>query len=253
MISNYYIFILSIIFPTHIHTFPASFVGYEAEPVMSSLGKNSLFQFGRARKTEDFKNPTIIVDDKSLPQPITLPKGIFSYTDNERSFDSNFKLPDLDNPIDISGRVGSKNNNINGFYLPMPFGLEPVNIQLFRENERENSMEGAFSAEDKVKSSLDRARRLCRSGITADCNAAFEEYYLIKNAAIDENEAPIHEKILKMGDSIGRSGYANEQRRGLGVLFGMPGMAEPVFMKARFDNFDNNYVSVNANMPKYRT
>uniref|UniRef100_A0A0K0DZ21 MIF4G domain-containing protein n=1 Tax=Strongyloides stercoralis TaxID=6248 RepID=A0A0K0DZ21_STRER len=230
--------------------------GFETLPVLSSKGTNSLFQFGKAKKVEDFENPSINVDSiinkKNLEIPVQiLPKGIYTYMDTERDFNSNFKLPDINNPIDISSSVKSKNNYINGLYLPMPFGMEPVNVQFFRENEQENAVEGAFSSEGKIMKAKEEARIICKKGPTKECDEALEKYYILMSDNVNEKEASLLEKLVKLTDSIGSAGYRNNKKKGLGVLLGLPGMEEPVYWKARFDNFDDNSVFVNANMPKY--
>lgn len=233
-----------------------AFLGFETLPVLSSKGTNSLFQFGKAKKVEDFENPSINVDSiinkKNLEIPVQiLPKGIYTYMDTERDFNSNFKLPDINNPIDISSSVKSKNNYINGLYLPMPFGMEPVNVQFFRENEQENAVEGAFSSEGKIMKAKEEARIICKKGPTKECDEALEKYYILMSDNVNEKEASLLEKLVKLTDSIGSAGYRNNKKKGLGVLLGLPGMEEPVYWKARFDNFDDNSVFVNANMPKY--
>uniref|UniRef100_A0A0N5BPI7 DUF1604 domain-containing protein n=1 Tax=Strongyloides papillosus TaxID=174720 RepID=A0A0N5BPI7_STREA len=231
-------------------------MGFETLPVLSSKGVHSLFQFGKAKKLPNFDEPYINVDSRfnknNVEVPVqVVPKGIYAYTDRQRDFNSNFKLPDIDNPIDISGSMKSKNNYINGLYLPMPFGMEPVNVQLFRENEQENAIEGTFSSEEKVRKAKEKAKVICRKGPTQECDEALEKYYSLMSEDVNDKEMPLFEKLVKLTDTIGSAGYRNDNKKGLGVLFSMPGMEEPVYWKARFDNFDDNYMSVNANMPKF--
>uniref|UniRef100_A0A0N4ZEZ9 MIF4G domain-containing protein n=1 Tax=Parastrongyloides trichosuri TaxID=131310 RepID=A0A0N4ZEZ9_PARTI len=233
------------------------FLGYQTLPMLSSQGSNSLFQFGKVRKIEDFHNPYFNIDPKVMKsnneekQISSLPKGVYSYIDTERNFNSNFKLPDINNPIDISGSMKSKNNYINGLYLPMPFGFEPVNVQVFRENEQENAIEGTVLSVNEVRKAKEQAKIVCKQGATAECNRLLEKYYTLKSETMHEEDSSLFEKLVKLTDSVGNTGYRNEKKKGLGVLFGLPGMGEPIYWKARFDNIDNNNINLNANIPRY--
>uniref|UniRef100_A0A914E9M1 Uncharacterized protein n=1 Tax=Acrobeloides nanus TaxID=290746 RepID=A0A914E9M1_9BILA len=207
---------------------------------MESEDKNSLFSFGRAKPIDDENSPVLNIQPKNGPK-MNVPRGIFHYVDRERDFGSNFKLPDMESPVDFSGRMKTKDNFINGFYIPMPYGMEPFNIQVMQERERDNEMGAAVGMEDRLEMALKRAKRMCKAGPTEECDEMLREYFRMKTEATEEEEAPLLEKLLKLTETVGNSKFRNDKVDGIGVLFGMPGI-EPMYWKAKLKKLNNNNI-----------
>lgn len=89
-------------------------------------------------------------------------------------------------------------SQINGFFIPMPMGMEPINLQVMQERERDNEMGAAMSVDDQISMALRRARRHCKEGPTMKCDEMLREYYRMKTEASEEEERPLLERLLKM-------------------------------------------------------
>ncbi|KAK0429276.1 hypothetical protein QR680_011289 [Steinernema hermaphroditum] len=211
------------------------------EPEFEMSNQRGSFAFGRVRHVEDLSKPTLTFN--AAGHEMTVPKGMYQYTDRQRDFDSNFRLPDFQSPFDLSGEMKSKDNQINGFYLPMPYGMEPVNIQVVQERERDNALGGSINSDDPLAEALAGAKKLCAKAATVRCDEALQHYYKLRAKQAAEEEAPVVEKMFKLADTVSATGYKNEEQNGLGVLFGLPGM-EPMFWQAKLRRFNNNNVKM---------
>lgn len=62
-----------------------------------------------------------------------IPKGVYHYSERTNDFNSEAAIPQINHPFQASGSLKSRANNLNGFYFPMPFGMDPINLQLITE------------------------------------------------------------------------------------------------------------------------
>lgn len=91
-----------------------NFVGYKAHPIMEAVDKSSEFSFGRAKPMNDENSPVLRIKPKNGPE-MTVPRGIFHYSDIERNFGSDFRLPAMNNPMDFTGTMKTKDNYVSRF------------------------------------------------------------------------------------------------------------------------------------------
>lgn len=80
----------------------------------------------------------------------------------------------------------------------MPYGMDPINLQLFREVQRDKEIAGTAGYAEEAERALARARSLCRRAATADCDTALQKYYELRMAQKNDDESPLHEKLLRL-------------------------------------------------------
>ena len=83
-----------------------------------------------------------------------MPKGVFHYVETENVFDGGFKVPDAGEKLvrwsrteipdracqdpmrmiaemmQTASNAGTKRSTMSGIYVPMPFGMRPLNLQV---------------------------------------------------------------------------------------------------------------------------
>jgi hypothetical protein len=68
---------------------------------------------------------------------VQVPRGFYQATDVQTEVDNTMQLPNVADPMSLFQRtIGGKTvertrtANTNGLYVPMPFGIQPINIQV---------------------------------------------------------------------------------------------------------------------------
>ena len=94
--------------------------------------------------------PTCTISQYLLPEFETtispqMPKGIFHYRKTETGLKNEFKVPeaDISDPAQLASELintaiaesSHRQESVSGVQIPLPFGLEPLNIQLNQDFE----------------------------------------------------------------------------------------------------------------------
>ncbi|CAJ0573853.1 unnamed protein product, partial [Mesorhabditis spiculigera] len=160
--------------------------------------------------SSQFNEPTRLVGFGENPSSITynsgdraetVPKGIFHYSNSENNFGANFKVPGAEqiDPLrmisDLMNTAASaeqKRKELSGVYLPMPFGLSPLNLQIAQDGSTGFSTKERQRKPDDQKPSTSsatsprlqhlflNARTMCIQESKALCDSALEEYQKAK-------------------------------------------------------------------------
>lgn len=109
--SNPLAFLLHILSLNSILCFE-NFVGYKTNPILESDDKYSMFSFGRAKAMDEHPDSIMMGIQPGNGPKMTVPRGIFHYSDRERDFGSDFKVPNMGRPIDFNGRMKTKDNSV---------------------------------------------------------------------------------------------------------------------------------------------
>jgi len=202
-----------------------------------------IFQF-RNSAAQDFNQP-IEANFQGAEAPVSVPRGIFHYSMRESGIGSNFKVPDYDDfsAVQLGGKFRTKDSTIDGFYLPMPLGMDPINFQLIRAREKLNELQTSPDSES-VEEAYSKMRRECKFEATVNCEESMRRYYEIKMKDEEEAESPIHEKLLKLSDVLSRAKIRNDESNDLGVLFSAPGIS-PIGWHTNMAKLNRNHIKVN--------
>ncbi|EYC41361.1 hypothetical protein Y032_0572g146 [Ancylostoma ceylanicum] len=137
-----------------------------------------------------------VTDVASTSSPSGNPQGIFHYSDNDNTFQSKFKIPDLErlDPIRMASELMSaaaaaenRRKTISGINLPLPFGGKPLNLELTGESRRGVSLRNREekSAETnhltpEAREAFSRAKQICLHSSTASCDEALDTFHRLK-------------------------------------------------------------------------
>uniref|UniRef100_A0A7E4UW08 DUF1996 domain-containing protein n=1 Tax=Panagrellus redivivus TaxID=6233 RepID=A0A7E4UW08_PANRE len=160
-----------------------------------------------------------------MKDPVAVPHGVFHYAKHESDIGSKFRLPDETNPspFDVGGRLSTKDSTIDGFYLPMPMGMDPINFQLMRAVEKTRELDTAPEEVMTADEAYSDMKVKCRLEADSGCEEAMRRYYDLKLDQSIEESAPVHEKLIKLSDILSRAAIRNDESNDIGVLFGAPG------------------------------
>ncbi|VDN42810.1 unnamed protein product [Gongylonema pulchrum] len=124
--------VLSVASPSSSLSELPGYADFDVQPELATASRHGSFVFGRASKPVNrhafVKIP--LGDGKTMQ----VPKGIFHYAERSQHFDTDAAVPQLEHPFKASGAYKSQISNVNGIYLPMPFGMDPINLQLLTEH-----------------------------------------------------------------------------------------------------------------------
>lgn len=141
--------------------------------------------------------PTYTVSQYLLPEFETtvspqMPKGIFHYRKTETGLKNEFKVPEaeISDPAQLASELintavaesSHRQEAVSGLQIPLPFGLDPLNIQLNQDSETKIGVDhesSTISPEDsstvapsenrrlspeldfRARKALERARKIC--------------------------------------------------------------------------------------------
>ncbi|CAJ0955083.1 unnamed protein product, partial [Mesorhabditis belari] len=153
------------------------------------------FRFSPSDRSNE-KNPTLTYSSSDGRQ--TVPRGVFHYSNIENNFGANYKLPSTEqiNPLQMISdlmntavNAEQKTKQLSGAYLPMPFGLSPLNLQISQDGSTGISSRKSTQKVDEQKpstSAIDNnpqirrlflnARTVCLHEGKSECDAALEHY-----------------------------------------------------------------------------
>uniref|UniRef100_A0AC34R5J2 Uncharacterized protein n=1 Tax=Panagrolaimus sp. JU765 TaxID=591449 RepID=A0AC34R5J2_9BILA len=191
---------------------------------------------------QNFNEP-VEVRFHGVENPVAVPRGIFHYSMRESGMGSNFKVPDSEDltAVQVGGKFRTKDSMVDGFYLPMPMGMDPINFQLIRAKEKFNELqtkdaESAADAYNKMQSE-------CRFEATIACEESMRRYYELKVERESEEQAPIHEKLLKLSDVLSRAAVVNDENNDMGVVFSAPGI-QPIGWHTNMAKLNRNNIRI---------
>ncbi|KIH58915.1 hypothetical protein ANCDUO_10870 [Ancylostoma duodenale] len=138
-----------------------------------------------------------MADIASTSSPFVNPQGIFHYSDIDNTFQSNFKIPDLErlDPIRVASDLMSaaaaaenRRKTISGINLPLPFAGKPLSLELTGESRSGLSLR---SREDKkaeanthltpeAREAFARTKQICLHFSTASCDEALDTFHRLK-------------------------------------------------------------------------
>ena len=78
----------------------------------------------------------------------------------------------------------------------MPMGMNPINFQLIRANEKTRELQ--TTDVESLDAAYKSVKKLCQFEATAECEEAMRKYYDLKIKHEEEEEAPAHEKLFKL-------------------------------------------------------
>uniref|UniRef100_A0A0N4ZKN1 DUF4168 domain-containing protein n=1 Tax=Parastrongyloides trichosuri TaxID=131310 RepID=A0A0N4ZKN1_PARTI len=127
---------------------------------------------------------------------VNVPKGIFFHSESEMDINTQHKLTDWEamNPLDIAtsifdtvAEVSSKKKQAGGLYVPMPFGLSPLNIQLSKDSnnnmrlsDNPTTVSPSLEMSKEEKDAFMNARIACLQQDDQACDKALDKMHVIK-------------------------------------------------------------------------
>ncbi|VDN03718.1 unnamed protein product [Thelazia callipaeda] len=218
-------------------------------PELATSSKFASFVLGRASKPVH-KHAFIEVP---LPdgKVLQVPKGIYHYSERSQHFDTDAAIPQLERPFQAFGSHKTHINNVNGVYLPLPFGMDPINLQFITEQTKGGSLTSDVKSgiDGRVRQALNDVRKKCFKMVDRACELALTKYYEARAMQIEQDDTTLQEKLLQMGtDVITELGSKTLDYNGLGVLVGMPGI-EPVYLGAGMDRSADSLTEFDMSLP----
>uniref|UniRef100_A0AC35G4F6 Uncharacterized protein n=1 Tax=Panagrolaimus sp. PS1159 TaxID=55785 RepID=A0AC35G4F6_9BILA len=125
----------------------------------------------------------------------------------------------------------------------MPMGMNPINFQLIRENEKTRELQTADNENESIETAYKNVKKLCEFEATIECEEAMKKYYDMKVMKDDEEEALPHEKLFKLSDILSRAAMRNDESNDLGVLFSAPGI-QPIGWRTNFAKLNRNNIKL---------
>ncbi|VDD86088.1 unnamed protein product [Enterobius vermicularis] len=152
----------------------------------------------------------IIISTCSKRENFNFSRGIFHYRNNENEYNVDIKVPKFDeneiNPMtivnelfDAAADTTSKNRQVYGVQLPLPFGMKTLNLQFGRGRTFSTKARGAplnaaattkrsspkveyseQQMDDRSKEALNMARLACVKEDQDACDRAMEKYFQVR-------------------------------------------------------------------------
>ena len=150
--------------------------------------------------------PTCTISQYLLPEFETtvspqMPKGVFHYRKTETGLKNEFKVPEaeISDPAQLATELintavaesSHKQEAVSGVQIPLPFGLEPLNIQLNQDSETKIGVDHESSTispeelitvasrenrrlspelDSRARKALEKARRVCLQESQKKCD-----------------------------------------------------------------------------------
>ncbi|KAF8365328.1 hypothetical protein PRIPAC_83157 [Pristionchus pacificus] len=161
---------------------------------------------------------------------IQVPKGVFHYVESGQNFEGGFKLPNPGEELDpmrmiselmqTASKAQNDKKTMSGIYVPMPFGMRPLNLQIsqsgsnsigFEDEARPPTPEGLRRKEPKNKKTesmnmspeardhLESARLQCIGDDVEECDQALDGYFRARFGA-----SPM-DKVKRRADAVPQS------------------------------------------------
>ncbi|GMR55074.1 hypothetical protein PMAYCL1PPCAC_25269, partial [Pristionchus mayeri] len=138
---------------------------------------------------------------------VQVPKGVFHFVETEQNFEGGFKLPNPGEELDpmrmiselmqTASKAQNDKKSMSGIYVPMPFGMRPLNLQIsqsgsnsiaFEDEARPPSPEGLRRKEPtdgknnmnmspEARDRLESARLQCIGDDIDECDRALDSYF----------------------------------------------------------------------------
>ncbi|CAJ0568079.1 unnamed protein product, partial [Mesorhabditis spiculigera] len=198
-------------------------------PEMDVQTDGMAFAFGTARKESDAE-PYMDADGQKLK----LPKGIYHYSSHDTGMDGQWRLPETGQWWRGGAAVRDNYRNIDGVYLRNPFAADPINVQVVTERRWEHGLEGT-AADQTPEAALRKAQHICRTEDEAKCERALMEYYELQTETVAQGSAPLHEKLVQLGDIASSTKVRSKTGHGIGLLMELPGQEAPLYVGAALD------------------
>ncbi|GMT29364.1 hypothetical protein PFISCL1PPCAC_20661, partial [Pristionchus fissidentatus] len=138
---------------------------------------------------------------------VQVPRGVFHFVETEQNFDGGFKVPNPGEELDpmhmiselmqTASKAQTDKRTMSGIYVPMPFGMKPINFQIaqsgsnsiaFEDEARPPTPEGlrrqepadknhSLNMSPEARERLEEARLQCIGDDVDDCDKALDSYF----------------------------------------------------------------------------
>uniref|UniRef100_A0A0N5AMK7 SXP/RAL-2 family protein Ani s 5-like cation-binding domain-containing protein n=1 Tax=Syphacia muris TaxID=451379 RepID=A0A0N5AMK7_9BILA len=181
------------------------------------------------------------------PELKAITRGIYHNYILSTNVDTDFGVPTDDIPLQLNSKAVIERQISDGLYLPMPFGITPVNIQLTQKMQKGGEIGGnlAKGNEAKLLQKYNKIKELCLTEMTKNCEKALKDYYKTRVQQLQEDNSSLQQKLLQIGAEAASEAFANKKDAKLSSIFlDLPGMLQPIQLSASSINDDNNNIKL---------
>ncbi|GMT01910.1 hypothetical protein PENTCL1PPCAC_24084, partial [Pristionchus entomophagus] len=203
---------------------------------------------------------------------VQVPKGVFHFVESAQNLEGGFKVPDPGEELDpmrmiselmqTASKAQNEKKTMSGIYVPMPFGMRPLNLQIsqsgsnsvafedeahpptaegLRRKEPSSAKTDSLNMSPQARDRLEEARIQCIGDDLEECDQALDGYFRARFGA-----SPM-DKVKKRTDAAPQSADQIAQTELASWL--LPSLRERLDEIQRDEEVENNEV---ASPPSHR-